>query len=40
MNRENLDFTGIGNCPEFINICKSNNQNVILSDMCNLPFQK
>ena len=39
MNRKNLDFTGVDNCPEFINICKSNNQNVILSDMCNLPFQ-
>ena len=31
-------FTGIDTCKEFLKIAKSNTLNVILSDMCNLPF--
>ena len=39
MERENINIIGIDNCLEFINICKKKNQNVILADMCDLPFK-
>ena len=35
---KNLKFIGIDSCNEFLEICKTKKLNVLLSDMCSLPF--
>jgi SAM-dependent methyltransferase len=39
MEYNNYNFYGIDNCINFINIAKSKNLNVLLSDMVQLPFK-
>lgn len=38
MKRDNINFFGVDNCPEFVDICKNQSLNVMQSDMCFLPF--
>lgn len=39
MEGHNLDFIGIDNCPEFIEICLKKGLNVKEADVCSLPFK-
>jgi SAM-dependent methyltransferase len=39
MEYKDYNFIGVDNCINFINIAKSKNLNVILSDITNLPFK-
>ena len=41
-NGKNMMYSniiGIDNCKGFVNICKSKNKQVVLGDICNLPFK-
>ena len=38
-NANNLIFTGIDNCENFVKLCKSKNLNVIYSDMRDIPLK-